>query len=212
MPFQKNPPFLNSRSATYSLAPSTRHLYAGQTKYLDFCSTFPLTPFLLKETEDQLCTFVAHLMDEGVQHSSIGYLLAIRQLQIIHLILPYLGALGPGTARNSDMPVTQNTLHKILLNSNRIVTSCTALEVLWISIRIKLRKERVHFLLQQHARNRSTFGALLANPLPAGFIYQVKLWMANNTALFVNKCWWLTGSDRVSYLHYSVSKCLVKLH
>ena len=34
--------------------------------------------------EDQLCTFAAHLMDEGLQHSSIkGYFSGIRQLQIV---------------------------------------------------------------------------------------------------------------------------------
>ena len=67
----------------YSLVPSTKQVYAtGQRRYLDFCNACKLTPFPL--TEDQLCTFVAHLMDDGLQHSSIkGYLSAIRCLQIV---------------------------------------------------------------------------------------------------------------------------------
>ena len=65
------------------LAPSTRRAYAiGQRRCFVFRSACQLTPFPL--TEDQLCTFVAHLVDEGLQHSSIKiYLLAIRWLQII---------------------------------------------------------------------------------------------------------------------------------
>ena len=66
-----------------SLAPSTRRVYAsGQKRYLEFCRKGGLTPFPL--AEDQLCTFVAYLMDEGLQHTSIkGYLSAIRRLQIV---------------------------------------------------------------------------------------------------------------------------------
>ena len=60
-----------------SLAPSTRRVYAsGQKRYLEFCRKGSLTPFPL--SEEQLCTFVAYLMDEGLQHTSIkGYLSAI---------------------------------------------------------------------------------------------------------------------------------------
>ena len=67
-----------------ALAPSTKRVYAtGQKRYLDFCSAGQLTPFPL--SEDQLCTFVAHLMEDGLQLSSIkGYLSAIRRLQIVH--------------------------------------------------------------------------------------------------------------------------------
>ena len=64
-----------------SLAPSTRRVYAsGQKRYLEFCRNGSLSPFPL--SEDQLCTFVAYLMDEGLQHNSIkGYLSAIRRLR-----------------------------------------------------------------------------------------------------------------------------------
>lgn len=34
---------------------------------------------------------------------------------VVHSILPYPGTLGPGTAHNSDMPISQNTIHEILL-------------------------------------------------------------------------------------------------
>lgn len=69
--------------ANNSLAPSTKRVYAsGQKRYLEFCRLSSLSPFPL--SEGQLCSFVAHLAEEGLQHSSVkGYLSAIRHLQIL---------------------------------------------------------------------------------------------------------------------------------
>lgn len=65
-----------------SLAPSTKQVYAAGQRYVEFCKMGDMNLFPL--TEDQLCTFAAHLMDEGLLHSSIkGYFLAIRRLQIV---------------------------------------------------------------------------------------------------------------------------------
>ncbi len=66
-----------------SLAPSTKRVYtSGQRRYFDFCKSGTLSPFPL--SEDQLCTYVVHLYDEGLLHGTIkGYLSAIRHLQII---------------------------------------------------------------------------------------------------------------------------------
>ena len=66
-----------------SLGPSTQRVYStGQRRYLNFCGVHELNPFPL--SEDQLCMFVAHLMDEGLQQSSIkGYLSAICRMQIV---------------------------------------------------------------------------------------------------------------------------------
>lgn len=89
------------------LAPSTKRVYTtGQKRYLDFCSAGHLTLFPL--TEDQLCTFVAHLMDKGLQHSSIkGYLSAIRRLQIVH---------GLGDPFTASWPLLEYTLRGIKLH------------------------------------------------------------------------------------------------
>ena len=66
-----------------SLAPSTKRVYAsGQRRYWEFCRVNRLPPFPLPE--DQLCTYVAHLVDEGLQYSSVkSYLSANRRLQIV---------------------------------------------------------------------------------------------------------------------------------
>lgn len=58
-------------------------MYAsGQKRYLEFCRLSSLSPF--PTTENQLCSFVAHLAQEGLQHSSVrGYLSAVRHLQIM---------------------------------------------------------------------------------------------------------------------------------
>lgn len=66
-----------------ALAPATKRAYkSGQQRYLEFCRSVNLSAFPLKE--DQLCTYVAHLVKGGLQHSSIkGYLSAIRHLQIV---------------------------------------------------------------------------------------------------------------------------------
>ena len=54
-----------------SLALSTRRVYAsGQRCYLEFCRKGSLSPFPL--SEDQLCTFVAYLMDGRLQHFAKG--------------------------------------------------------------------------------------------------------------------------------------------
>ena len=89
-----------------SLAPSTKRVYAtGQKRYLDFCRAGQLTPFPL--IEDQLCTFVAHLMDDGLQHSSIkGYLSAVRRLQIVN---------GLGDPFTASWPLLEYTLRGIKL-------------------------------------------------------------------------------------------------
>lgn len=89
-----------------SLAPSTRRVYAsGQKRYLEFCRRGGLSPFPL--SEDQLCTFVAYLMDEGLQHTSIkGYLSAIRRLQIVR---------GLGDPFAATWPLLEYTLRGIKL-------------------------------------------------------------------------------------------------
>ena len=87
--------------ANNSLAPSTKRVYAsGQKRYLEFCRLASLSPFPL--TEVQLCSFVAHLAEEGLQHTLVkGYLSAIRHLQI-------LGGMGdPFTA---SWPLLEYTL------------------------------------------------------------------------------------------------------
>ena len=89
-----------------SLAPSTRRVYAsGQKRYLEFCRSGGLSPFPL--SEDQLCTFVAYLMDEGLQHTSIkGYLSAIRRLQIVR---------GLGDPFAASWPLLEYTLKGLKL-------------------------------------------------------------------------------------------------
>ena len=55
---------------------------SGQKHYLELCwlSSLPLLPL----TEHRLCSFVAHLAEEGLQHTKVkGYLLAARHLQIL---------------------------------------------------------------------------------------------------------------------------------
>ena len=99
-----------------SLAPSTRRVYAsGQKRYLEFCRNGSLSPFPL--SEDQLCTFVAFLMDEGLQHTSIkGYLSAIRRLQIV-------GGLGDPFA--ASWPLLEYTLRGIKLRQAKDKNSRT---------------------------------------------------------------------------------------
>lgn len=89
-----------------SLAPSTKRVYAsGQKRYLEFCRAGSLVPF--PATEDQLCTFVAHLTDEGLLHSSMkGYLSAIRRLQIIK---------GMGDPFAASWPLLEYTLRGVKL-------------------------------------------------------------------------------------------------
>ena len=89
-----------------SLAPCTKCTYTvGQKRYLEFCKRFQLVPFPL--AEDQLCTYVTHLMDEGLQHSTIkGCLSAIRRLQILK---------GLGDPFNTSWPLLEYTLRGIKL-------------------------------------------------------------------------------------------------
>lgn len=89
-----------------SLAPSTKRVYtSGQRRYLDFCKSKNLPPFPL--SEDQLCTFVAHLYEEGLLHGTIkGYLSAIRYLQIIQ---------GLGDPFTSSWPVLEYALRGVKL-------------------------------------------------------------------------------------------------
>ena len=68
-----------------------------------------MNPFPL--SEDQLCTFMAHLMDEGLQHSSIkGYLSAIRRMQIVK---------GLGDPFAASWPLLEYTLRGIKLRLAR---------------------------------------------------------------------------------------------
>ena len=98
--------FLARDLISESLAPSTQRTYmSSQKRYLDYCRKFELSPFPL--TESHLCTFVAHLMDEGLQHSSIkGYLSAIRHLQILK---------GMGDPFTASWPLLEYTLRGIKL-------------------------------------------------------------------------------------------------
>ena len=93
-----------------SLAPSTKRVYAtGQRRYLDFCKSYKLTTF--PATEDNLCTFVAYLMEDGLQHSSIkGYLSSIRRLQIVK---------GLGDPFSASWPLLEYTLRGIKLRQAR---------------------------------------------------------------------------------------------
>lgn len=97
-----------------SLAPSTRRVYAsGQKRYLDFCRKGRLTPFPL--SENQLCTFVAYLLDEGLQYTSIkGYLSAIRRLQIVK---------GMGDPFTASWPLLEYTLRGIKLRQAKVKES-----------------------------------------------------------------------------------------
>ena len=96
--------------ASNSLAPSTKRVYAsGQKRYLAFCEISSLSPFPL--AEDQLCSFVAHLAEEGLQHSSVkGYLSAIRHLQILG---------GMGDPFVASWPLLEYTLKGLKLQQAR---------------------------------------------------------------------------------------------
>lgn len=89
-----------------SLAPSTKRVYSsGQRRYLEFCKSGSLPPFPL--AEDQLCTYVAHLYDEGLLHGTIkGYLSAIRHLQILQ---------GLGDPFVSPLPLLEYALRGVKL-------------------------------------------------------------------------------------------------
>ena len=89
-----------------SIAPSISRVYAtGQRRYRAFCKDGKFNPLPLEE--NRLCLYVAHLADEGLQHSSIkGYLSAIRRLQIVR---------GLGDPFVASWPLLECTLKGIKL-------------------------------------------------------------------------------------------------
>ena len=73
-----------------------------------------MTPFPL--IEDQLCTFVAHFMDDGLQHSSIkGFLSAVRWLQIVN---------GLGDPFTVSWPLLEYPLRGIKLHQAKHRDTC----------------------------------------------------------------------------------------
>ena len=53
-----------------ALAPSSQHTYgSAQTRYLQFCSTFSLSPLPVNEL--QFCQFAVHLANEQLSHTTI---------------------------------------------------------------------------------------------------------------------------------------------
>ena len=89
-----------------------------------------LNPFPL--TEDQLCTFAAHLMEEGLQHSSIkGYFSAIHRLQIIK---------GLGDPFAASWPLLEYTLRGIKLRQAKQETRAKKRLPVTPDILRKLRK------------------------------------------------------------------------
>ena len=64
------------------IAASTQRTYkSGKNRYLDFCEKASVTPLPVREKH--LCSFVAHLANEGLKFRTIKvYLSAIRHLQI----------------------------------------------------------------------------------------------------------------------------------
>ena len=89
-------------------------MYAsGQKRYLEFCQLSSLSPFPL--SENQLCSFVAHLSELGLQHSSIkGYLSAIRHLQILG---------GMGDPFVASWPLLEYTLRGLKLRQAKCQTT-----------------------------------------------------------------------------------------
>ena len=99
-----------------SIAPSTAQVYAtGQRRYLSFCRKSGSNPIPL--SENQMCLFVAHLADEGLQHSSIkGYLSAVRRMQIVF---------GLGDPFVASWPLLECTLRGIKLGQAKRSTTCS---------------------------------------------------------------------------------------
>ena len=97
-----------------SVAPSTARVYAtGQRRYLSFCRKSGSNPIPL--SENQMCLFVAHLADEGLQHSSIkGYLSAVRRMQIVF---------GLGDPFVASWPLLECTLRGIKLGQAKRSTT-----------------------------------------------------------------------------------------
>ena len=64
------------------LAPSTIRAYkSAQSRFLQFCQKGHFTPLPLSES--LLCSYVSHLADQGLKHSTLKvYLSAVRYLQI----------------------------------------------------------------------------------------------------------------------------------
>ena len=67
-----------------SLSTASQRSYAAGTKrYLDFCSSFSLSPFPVSEVN--LSSFVSFLADQGLKHQTLKcYLSAVRSAQIAH--------------------------------------------------------------------------------------------------------------------------------
>ena len=87
-----------------ALAPSSQRTYvSAQTRYLQFCSSFSLSPLPVNEL--QLCQFAAHLANEQLSHTTIkSYLSAVRHLQIAsNLADPHI----------SDMPKLEGVMKGI---------------------------------------------------------------------------------------------------
>ena len=94
--------------------PSTKRVYrTGQQRYLEFCRAGGLPAFPLGE--DRLCTLVAHLVDGGLQHSSIkGYLSAIRHLLIVN---------GMGDPFATAMPLLEYALRGVKVRQSRSMST-----------------------------------------------------------------------------------------
>ena len=93
---------------------ATARVYAtGQRRYLSFCRKSNSNPLPL--SENQMCLFVAHLADEGLQHSSIrGYLSAVRRMQIVF---------GMGDPFVASWPLLECTLRGIKLGQAKRVAT-----------------------------------------------------------------------------------------
>ena len=80
------PPLVKSAERYFakSLSTASQRSYAAGTKrYLDFCSSFSLSPFPFSEVN--LSSFVSFLADQGLKHQTLKcYLSAVRSAQIAH--------------------------------------------------------------------------------------------------------------------------------
>ena len=80
------PPLVKSAERYFvkSLSTASQRSYAAGTKrYLDFCSSFSLSPFPVSEVN--LSSFVSFLADQGLKHQTLKcYLSAVRSAQIAH--------------------------------------------------------------------------------------------------------------------------------
>ena len=97
-----------------ALAPSSQRTYSSaQHRYINFCSSFSLTPLPL--CEHQICQFASYLANQGLSHSTIkSYISAIRHLQISH------GLPDPGIP---DMPKLEGVMKGIKATQARSNTT-----------------------------------------------------------------------------------------